>query len=314
MDRISTIFSYQASLTNILAAQARQTEAQVQVSTGKVSSDLQGYGGQADTLTATRSLKSRIDSYIDNAKALGSTLQVQDQALGQLSDAAQSARSAVAEAIATGTSSGLVTALQGFLSQSVDALNTEYQGRHLFGGGQTDTNPVAALTLADLTAAPTLASLFGNDQLSTNNRLDDTVTVQTGFLASNLGQPLFQALKAIEAIDQGPLGPLQGSLTQAQQTALEAALPQFDSAWNNINEAVAQNGSLQNRVSTTQTALEDRQTALTGVLSGMTDVDMAEAVSKLQLAQTAMQASAQVFSVLQSSSLLNILGSAAATP
>ncbi len=314
MDRISTAAGYQSALLQILSAQNRQSAAQSQVSTGKVAQDLQGFGDQADTLTATRSLKARIDSYLSNATALSSTLDVQNQGLGQLADAAQSARGAVAEALATGSADGLMTSLQGFLSQAVDALNTEYQGRRLFAGGQTDTNPVKALSLSDLTAAPSLAGLFNNDQLPTTNRLDDTVTVQTGFLASDLGQPVFQALQAVEAIDQGPLGPLKGSLTQAQQAALQQALPQFDSAWNNVNEAVAQNGGLQNRVSTVQTALQDRQTALTGLLSGITDVDMASAVSKLQLAQTAMQASAQVFATLQSSSLLNILGPATATP
>jgi flagellar hook-associated protein 3 FlgL len=43
------------------------------------------------------------------------------------------------------------------------------------------------------------------------------------------------------------------------------------------------------------------------VLGGITDVDMAAAVSRLQLAQTAMQASAQVFATLQGSSLLSVL-------
>jgi len=96
-------------------------------------------------------------------------------------------------------------------------------------------------------------------------------------------------------------------LTQAQQTALEGLIPQFDAAYSGINDAVAQNGGAQNRVSATQTALTDRQTALSGVLSGITDVDMGAAVSKLQLSQTALQASAQVFSTLSSTSLLNIL-------
>jgi flagellar hook-associated protein 3 FlgL len=43
------------------------------------------------------------------------------------------------------------------------------------------------------------------------------------------------------------------------------------------------------------------------VLTGITDVDMGAAVSKLQLSQTALQASAQVFATLKASSLLNLL-------
>ena len=307
MDRVSTSATYQSALLNIMSAESRQTDAQTQVSTGKVASSLSGFGVQADTLTATRSLKSRIDSYVDNAKTLSSTLDVQDQALGQLSDAAQSARGAIAEAIATGSADGLMTSLQGYLSQAVDSLNSNYQGRYLFAGGQSGTAPVGSLTLADLTAAPSTPSLFSNDQQTTTSRLDDKQTVSTGFLASSLGQPLFDALKAVEALNQGGGGPLSGTLTQAQSTALTGMLSQFDGAFDSLNTAVAQNGSAQARVTATQTSLVDRQTALSGVLTGITDVDMGAAVSKLQLSQTALQASAQVFASLKASSLLTIL-------
>ena len=307
MERVSTSSAYQSALLNILSAENRQNDAQNQVSTGKVATDLKGFDVQADTLTATRSLQARINSYVDNAKNLSSTLDVQDQALGQLATSAQSARGAIAEAVATGSADGLMTSLQGFLSQAADSLNTNYQGRYMFAGGQTGTAPVGSLTLADLTAAPTLSSLFGNDQQTTTSRLDDKQTVSTGFLASNLGQPLFQALQAVEALNQGGSGPLSGQLTQAQQTALTNLLPQFDAAYDGLNTAVAQNGSAQNRVTAAQTALTDRQTALSGVLTGITDVDMGAAVSKLQLSQTALQASAQVFATLKASSLLNLL-------
>jgi flagellar hook-associated protein 3 FlgL len=307
MERVSTAGSYQSALLNILNAESRQNDAQTQVSTGRVANSLKGFGVQADTLTATRSLKTRIDSYVDNAKNLSSTLDVQDQALGQLADSAKSARGAIAEAIATGSADALMTSLQGYMSQAVDSLNSNYQGRYLFAGGQSGTAPVGSLTLADLTAAPSIASLFTNDQQAGTSRLDDKQTVTTGFLGSNLGGPLFTALKAVEALDQGGSGPLAGALTQAQQTALTGMLAQFDSAYDGLNTAVAENGGNQNRVTATQTALTDRQTALSGVLTGITDVDMGAAVSKLQLSQTALQASAQVFATLKATSLLNIL-------
>lgn len=307
MERVSTSATYSSALLNIMNAETRQNDAQTQVSTGKVASSLSGFGVQADTLTATRSLKARIDSYVSNAKTLSSTLDVQDQALGQLSDAAQSARGAIAEAIATGSADGLMTSLQGYLSQAVDSLNSNYQGRYLFAGGQSGTAPVGSTTLADLTAAPSTASLFSNDQQTTTSRLDDKQTVSTGFLASNLGQPLFDALKSVEALNQGASGPLSGTLTQAQQTALTGMLSQFDAAFDGVNTAVAVNGSAQSRVTVTQASLVDRQTALSGVLTGITDVDMGAAVSKLQLSQTALQASAQVFATLSSTSLLNLL-------
>lgn len=307
MDRISTQAAQAASLLNILNAQSRQTSAQVQVATGKVASDLKGYGAQADTLTAVRSLDARMTTHIDNAKALASTLTVQDGALSQAADAAQGARQAIAEAIATGSTEGLMASLQGKLAQSVDALNTEYQGRYLFAGGQTSTRPVTAANMADLTTPPSTLAFFANDQLPASSRLDDNTVVTTGFLASDLGKPLFDALKAVQTLHAGGSGPLNGPLTTAQTTALQGILTSLDTAWDGLNDAVAQNGVMQNRVATTQKALTDRQTALTAVLGDMTEVDMADAVSRLQLAQTALQASTQAFSVLHGSTLLDLL-------
>lgn len=307
MDKISTATTYNSALLNILSAQNRQQAAETQVSTGKVADDLKGYGVRADALTAARSLKARIDGYVDSAKSLGSTLDVQDHALEQLAGAALSARGAIAEALATGSTIGLMASLEGYLGQAVDALNTEYQGRHLFAGGQSDTEPVGPLSLASLTAAPTIAGLFSNDDLAMTRRLDDKATMKVGFLADDLGEPLFTALEAVQALHEGPLGPLTGSLTPAQTNALQAMIGAFDSAWNGLNEAVAENGGMQNRVEAARISLTDRQTALTAVLGDITDVDMAAAVSRLQLAQTALQASAQVFATLTGSSLLNVL-------
>jgi flagellar hook-associated protein 3 FlgL len=106
MQRIATSTTYQSALLNIMSGLNRQNKAENEVASGKISTDLKGYGADADTLTATRSLKQRVDTHIDNAKMLSSTLEVQDQVLSQLADSAQSARGAVAEAVATGSTEG----------------------------------------------------------------------------------------------------------------------------------------------------------------------------------------------------------------
>ena len=307
MNRISTAATYNSALLNILSAQNRQTEAQNQVSTGKIATDLKGYGTKADALTGARSLKSRIDTHLENAKTLNSTLTIQDQALNQLSNAAKEARAAIAEAVATGSAAGLMETLKGKLGEAADALNSQFQGRYLFSGAETATRPFIADDLADLTAAPTIPDLFDNDTIKQVDRLDDNLTVETGFLASDLATPLMTALKAVQTFHAGGGGPLTGQMTEAQSNALTAMLASFDASFDTINDAVAKNGELQNRVESIQGALTDRQTALKGLIGDIADVDMAEAVSRLQLAQVALQASGQVFATLNNSSLLDIL-------
>jgi len=308
MERLSTANTYHSALLNILSAQSRQTTAQSQVATGKVADSLKGFNTHADTLTATRSLAARIDGYIDGAKTLSATLDVQDQALGQLADVTQQARAAVADALAAGSAEGLMSALGGYLGRTVDTLNTEYQGRRLFAGGKTDTAPLASLDMTALAAAPSVPALFANDQMAISRRLDDSLTLKTNFFADDLGAPTLQAMQAVAQLDAGPLGPLAGTLTQAQQTALQGILQQFDDAWGGLNEAVAENGGIQSRVASIQNSLDDRRATLEGVMGDITNVDMAEAISRLEMARTALDASAQVFGTLQASSLLNVLG------
>lgn len=307
MNRISTAGTYQSALLNIMMAQNRQSEAQRQVATGMKANDLKGFGYQAVTLTAAKSVKARVDSHLDNTQTLAATLNVQGEAMGQLADSVQSARNAVAQAVASNSAAGLMEAIQGSFSQMTSALNVRFQGRYLFSGGQHQTQPVAATTLADLTAAPTIASLFANDQLPTTDRIDDSTVISTGFLADQLGTPAFQALQAIQALDQGPSGPLNGTLTQAQATQLTSLLASFDSAFNSLTDSVAQNGAQQNRVDSQIKTLTDQQDTMKEMIAGVAEVDGAEAISRLQLSQVALQASAQVFATLNNSSLLNVL-------
>lgn len=307
MDHISTAGMYQSALLNLFQAENRETSATSEISSGKVGSDLEGYAGNAEKLTATNSLYARNQSYISNAAVLSDKLSMQDQALTQLGNASQGARDAIANALATGNAAPLMTSLQNQMSAATGALNLDFQGSYLFSGGQTGTPPFAASNLSDLTAAPSVSSLFKNDQLTPTNRLDDHTVVPTGFLASNVGQPLMQALQAVEAYNQGPNGPLNGQLTSAQSSFLQGVLSQFDSATATVTTATAQNGVVQNQLQATQTTLQAQQTTLQSTLGNMTDADMAQAATNLQLAQVAVQASAQVFSSLKGSSLLNVL-------
>ena len=199
-----------------------------------------------------------------------------------------------------------MTTLQSYFGQAAASLNTQYNGHYLFAGGKVDTPPVAVQTLAGL-AAPPPGGVFQNDQLAATSRLDESTTVQSGMLASNIGTNLFNAFASVQAFDQGPGGPFSGQLTQAQLNYLTSMLPTFDSVGQGLTNTTATNGLLQARVDQAQTTQQDRQTTLQVMIGGITDVDMAEAASRLSQSQVAVQASAHIFASLQNSSLLSIL-------
>jgi flagellar hook-associated protein 3 FlgL len=306
MNRIATGNSYSTVLNDMMRAQVRQQDANAQVSSGKVASDLKGYAKNAETLLATRSIQTKVDSYLAQGKTLSSKLESQDLALTQTTDAAAGARQAIAEALATGRGDSLMSELSSWFSSASDGLNAKFGGRYLFAGGQVDTAPVTADSMADLTASPTVAAVFQNDNLAPTSQLDESTTLQSGFLADQLGTGLFDAFRQVQAFVDAN-GDFTGQLTPAQETFLQGMLGGFETARASLTDSTARNGLIQNRVDTTMDTQDARKSMLEGMIGGVTDVDMAEAISRLEQARTTVQATAQVFNALTQSSLLTLL-------
>jgi len=305
MDRVTTFSSYNAVITALMNSELRLNQANVQVSSGKIASDLKGFGGNAEALTAAQTLKTRVDTFVQNTQNLSNKLDSQNLALTQVADAGSGARQAIATAVASGNAAGLMSTLQSYFGQAAGGLNSQYNGHYLFAGGKVDVAPVAAKNLTDLTTTPPPGGVFQNDQLAPTSQLDESTTLQTGMLADAVGTNLFNAFAAIEAYDQGPGGPLTGNLTTAQQLFLTSQLPTFDAANRGMTGTVAANGLVQNRVSQSLSTQQDRQTLLKTTIGSITDVDMAEAASRLNQAQVALQAAAKIFASLQNSTLLS---------
>ena len=307
MTRISTPDTWNSALLNLMNAQQSQSQAQTEVSTQKIATDLGGFGRQAETLTAFKSAKARVDGYVATSRSVSARLTTQDTALNQVAGAGQAARQAITDALASASGDGLMLVLQQSFQQVVDGLNTRHDGDYVFGGGRTDRAPVSATTLSDLTTAPAVDSLFQNGSLKAAARLDDSTTVQTGFLASDVGKPLFQVFQAIQAYATGSNGPFSHPLSDAQRTFLSSQLGAFDTAITGVTAAAARNGGLQKRIETHITDQKAQSDSLTQLIGDRTDIDMATALTRLTQAQQAVQASAQIVASLKNTSLLNLL-------
>ena len=308
MDRISTASAYSSVLANLMQAEVAQTNAGNQLSSNEQATDLQGYGGGAEALTALQSTTTQVTGYLNNTQNVAAKLSTQDSALTEVASAATSASTAITQALAANSGTTLMSSLQDALSSAVDGLNTTYNGEYLFSGGQVTTPATSATTLADLTAAPSVGSLFNNDQRVTSTQLDSNTSISTGVLASDVGSPLFSALQAIEAYNQGPNGPLTGTLTTTQATFLSGQIANLDTVQTNLNNVVAQNGLAQSEVTNVQSSLTSQQTMLQGLVGNITDPNLAQASTNLQQAQLSIEAAGQVFQALNNSSLLSSLG------
>ncbi len=306
MTRVSTIQNYNIMTSNLMKAQIRQNDVGAQVSSQKVANDLKGYAKNAEILTAMRGTQNRINGLLDQSKQVGNRLEMQDTGLGRVADGTQKAREAIANALAAGNATTLMQQMQASFGDVIQGLNTKSNGLYVFSGAKTDTATTSATTMADLTTAPTTADLFHNDQYITTNRIDEQTNAKTGVLGDAIGTNVFDAFKQVQAyVDAN--GDFTGKLDDAQVQFLTGLLSTFDTAQKGVVDLQGKNGVTQKRFEAATADLSNQADTLTGMVGGITDVDMADAVTRLEAAKLAVQASAQVFTSLQASSLLNVL-------
>jgi flagellar hook-associated protein 3 FlgL len=308
MTRVATFGNYQSALLDLMSAQTRAADAQERVSTQKNATDLTGFGRQSETLTALKGAQSRIQGFLETSEAVSARLTTQDLALGQINDAIAGAREALGGALATDSGGSLMLDLEGHFQAARGGLNMRHHGGYLFAGASTSTMPVAAASLTELAAAPSVTSLFSNDTLKTASRVAEGTTLETGFLASELGTDVLSILRDIQTFHATPgSGPLDGRLTAPQKAFLTTQLARLEQAGTAVVDRMARTGSLANQVESITKGHEAQKSALDGLVAGRTDADMAAAITDLQLSQVAIQASAQVISQLRQVSLLNYL-------
>jgi flagellar hook-associated protein 3 FlgL len=305
--RVTTPGNYSAVLSNLLAAQQRQQDAGNRVATQRNGVNLKDYAGSAEILTSMQSLKTRLDVFQDQNGLLQQKLSTQDTGIRRVADAAANVKQIIAEALASDRVDTLVEDIEAQLHDAVDAMNSRFSGKYLFAGGQIDTQPVTVTTLSDMTAGPPISSFFQNDNFKVTTKADESTTITTGVLASDLGTAMMNQFKVFEQFQQGASGPFTGQMTQAQRTFLEGELANWETIRSDLTDTAARNGVVQKRVETIGQDLVTRTNTLSGMIGKVTDADMATAAANLQQAQLSVQSAAYVFQALQESSLINIL-------
>jgi flagellar hook-associated protein 3 FlgL len=215
--------------SNLMRAQVLQNIAGEQVSSQKNATDLKGYAKNAEVLTAMKSAQAKVAGFLDQTKLVANRLDVQDIGIGQVSDATQDARDAIANAIAAGSAETLMQQLTGAFSDVVQGLNSKFNGRYVFAGAKSDTLPTTATSMADLTAGPPIATCSRTTSTSPATASTTPPRSKTGQLADKLGTGVYGAFKQVQAyVDAN--GPFTGKLTQAQSDFLKGLLPTFDDA------------------------------------------------------------------------------------
>lgn len=317
MTRVSTNGNYQSALLNLMKAQQAQTDAGERVQTGKIATDMTGFGRGAETLTALKGAAARVQGFLDTGEAVTARLDAQDLSLNVVVDALGGAREAIGSVLASESLNTFMLDLEGQFQSVVNGLNYRHQGGYLYAGANTTQPPVSVANLTELAAAPSVAATFTNDQIKSVSRVAEGTSIETGYLADGFTfteadgvtqSHIFQVFRDIKAYNDDPAtGPLTGKPTDAQKAFLTAQMKRLDAASTVAIDTASRNGALAKRVEQISTSHKAQQLSLDELVASRTNVDPLQAVTELQLSQVAVQASAQVVAQLKDVSLLNFL-------
>lgn len=307
MTRIATLSQQQALLNELLKTNTRTFQTQLQVSTGKVGQTYKDLAKDTGVLLSAKRVETRITQFQKTVTELGGRLENQNVQLEQIASSAGQLRQNVLDALSLNSGSGLMEAVDGVFRQALSVLNAQVDGSYIFAGSRVNTAPANITSLADLVAAPTASGIFTNDQQRRGVEIDTGQTLNYTFLADEVGLPLMTALKSIADYNAGPNGPFGDQLTAQQQQFLEGILPTLKTVSQDLNSIVARNGQYQQQVASVVEVHEQTSVFIKSFISDIEDVDMADAVSRLNQDQVASQAATYILSQLQSISLLNFL-------
>lgn len=230
-----------------------------------------------------------IDTGSTRLAAADSTLGQVDAILSRLKELAVGARSDTNTANDRNVIAKEVRSLHRELLQ---LSNTEINGQRIFAGTKTDADPFVlgsgdAVTYAGNSETQSIA--VGNNQtIQVTLPGDQIFTGPT----TNVFTSVQNLLTALEA-NNG--------------TGIETGIGNLDQAITQVANARGQIGALDNRLSTTKSALQDTANLIQTALSQNQDIDLAEAITNLTRQQTALQAAARSANVIFSNSLLNFL-------
>lgn len=307
MTRVSSFGQTEVLIQAMLRHQARIFDDQLQITTGKRSQDFSGLGSDTITLLGARDFKGRTSTFIDTINTVNSRLSANDLQLNGILNTAADLRQAILVTIAAEEASAFDALLQDSFAFIASALNAKVGGQFIFSGSKTDTPAVNGTNLSDLIAAAAATDLFDNDDAKMRARVSDSVEMEFGITASDAATTLFESIKRIADFNAGGGGPLEGPLTAAQNTFLVGELQLLDQAILDTRRFQVVNGLGQQRIETISSQHADTSVFLDIFISDVEDVDIAEAISRLNLDQLSLEASFRTFSTITSLNILRFI-------
>ena len=307
MTRVSSFGQQSQMVRTLMENQQRVFEGQRQIATGKKTDEFAGLAGVTSTALSSRSFLARIETFQSSIKTVRGKLDANDVQIQGMLTSMEALRDNIQVALSNNQAEGFSEMLDQTFRFMVNGLNTNFDGGYLFSGAKTGTRPVNVNDLAGLSALPAVADAFDNSDVAFRAKVADNVDLEFGMLADDLATGSFTILKDLYDYDQGPDGPLNGELTQTQWNFLQSQLATITSAIDDLRQKQVNNGLVNQRLDIVDEQHADTAVFVEVFIADLEDVDIAEAVTRLNNNQVALEASYRAVSALADLSLLDFL-------
>ena len=304
--RITNALITRDIISRLAANSSKLAAAQDRVSTGLRVQTMSDDPTAGSAIMQASSGMRAIEQFRTNVQGVGSDLDAEDTALDQLGTLLQRAKElAVGESgsnASVQTRQAAAQEVKALLAQAVQIGNTKVGDAYLFGGAnspgsapfdgaQSATVPLY-VSIPSGGVAPQLPQGIRSVEIAAGQTMQgahdgDTLLVQTGVLQS--------------------LHDLYTALSSGSTTGIATALPEVDNAFDSVQSLVGDVGARRNQVDSVDASLQAFQGNLKSLKSGLSEVDMEQAITEMVSRQTAYQAAMMASSKVMGMSLTDYL-------
>lgn len=309
--RITTLGNSNAMLGYIMGTESDYYKLSEQASSGYKVSKPSDDPSAAKSILGINSKLDELKSYLNSMTTAQTELDTLDDTLSSLTDLIDKATDLATEA-SNGTYSNsdmdnIKTQVDQIIQSVLDLSNTEYDGKYIFSGNATlaQTYSVTKDTNGNITEI----TYEGTPSTSDYKRY---VTISDGVSVSinTTGNAVFGSYSSSGGTSTGlfdTLVDLSNALGNHDQTAVSATLDGLNTSLNTVSAVRTKFASVSNRFEITENSINNTINNITSYKSDLENADLSEVLTELTMKQTALEATYNVFSSVNSMSLLNYI-------
>lgn len=320
MMRVATFANHQLSMGYTMESQRKVYDLQIQVSSGKVSSDYAGLGADVHRLVSLKNATAGATQYQANNNVVDKRLEAMETSVSQIYDSVTEFRTLLINALNANNAQemGIDEEARNYKDEIAKLLNVQQDGRYLFAGSRTDTQPVdlTGWTPPAWPLTPPLTQYtdeyYKGDQVQLSVAADASLTVNYGVTGD---EDAFEyVLRAMHYVDISGPGVGRDTLETALALVNAALGTSQGDATLGVAPLARDLADIRTGIGISRRALENANTnhedfllyAQQGI-GDIENVDPAAAISQLSANQTQLEASYMVLSRLSQLSLMNYL-------